>query len=109
MYGTIIRETGWTVRQLERQPVADVFDLLAHMADEPPAYVTLAAVHLDQSKRKSRTTTINETEQRAEMTELAAMFGQRPMPITPDVAHKLDEIARLEALFKKHPETLPNA
>ena len=34
----IIRETGWTVAEYRNQPMADVFDLIEHLNEQPPAY-----------------------------------------------------------------------
>lgn len=95
MYGSVIRETGWTVLQLERQPAADVFDLLGQMGEHPPAHIILAAVHLEQKSRKTKKNSPRDVQ------EVASMLGCRTLPITPEVRSQIDQIRHLEAAFHR--------
>ena len=93
VYGTLIRNAGWTFAQCDEQPAADVFTFLEHLADHPPDYVILAAVHLKPKGPGKLTDT--------EAAIASELFGPaQPMP-----AHIREQIEWAEAFNRKHPQT----
>jgi hypothetical protein len=66
VYGTLIRNTGWTFAECGEQPACDVFDFLEHLEEYPPDYVILAAVHLKPKAAKLKALT---EEQMAEQSQ----------------------------------------
>jgi hypothetical protein len=53
VYGTLIRNAGWTFAECGEQPACDVFDFLEHLQEYPPAYVILSAVHMKPKAKKA--------------------------------------------------------
>lgn len=78
MYGTLIRNAGWTFAECGEQPACDVFDFLEHLQEYPPDYVILAAVHLKPKSAKLKPLT---EEQMAEQSQqLRSMMPTAPVP-----------------------------
>ncbi|SEG56402.1 hypothetical protein SAMN05421819_3568 [Bryocella elongata] len=53
VYPTLARNTGWTYGHISEMPACDVIAFLEHLAEHPPDYVILGAVHLKQADRKT--------------------------------------------------------
>jgi hypothetical protein len=45
LYGTLVRNAGWTFYECSEQPAIDVFEFLDHLAAFPPDYVILAGYY----------------------------------------------------------------
>lgn len=69
-FGTVIRNTGWTYDQCRQQCAIDVFELLEHLGEHPPAYMILAALHL-----KPKAASVGEMDFAGQMHEVSAMMG----------------------------------
>lgn len=52
LYGTLIRTAGWTFEQCGEQSACDVFGYLEHLAEHPPEYLILAAVHMERKPKQ---------------------------------------------------------
>lgn len=78
MYATLVRNAGWTYAQCREQCAIDAFDFLNHLAEHPPDYVILAAVHMERKSKRG-----NEAETSKDLHELGAMMGSG-MEAAPD-------------------------
>lgn len=69
----MFRNAGWTWAECREQPAKVVFGLLKHLAQHPPCYLILAAVHLKPK-------TVAELDQES-VNDMQGMFGPvQPMP-----------------------------
>jgi hypothetical protein len=82
VYGTLIRNAGWTFAQCWDQPACDVFELLEHLQEYPPDYLILAAVHLKPKPQKKKPLT--DAEREAQREEMRSVFG-RSAPVPQDL------------------------
>jgi hypothetical protein len=78
VYGTLIRNAGWTFAECGEQPACDVFDFLEHLQDYPPDYVILAAVHLKPKAAKAKT--LNDAEMAEQSQQLRSMMPTAKAP-----------------------------
>ena len=80
----MIRETGWTITEYRQQPMGDVFDLVAHLHEEPPAYRILAWRYLKPKPSRSRSANPAPLD-RDSVKEITQTFGARPQAVPQDV------------------------
>ena len=78
MYGTLIRNAGWTFAECWEQPACDVFDFLEHLGEYPPDYVILEAVHLKLKQKKMPVLT--ESAMAEQSQQLRSMMPTAPLP-----------------------------
>ena len=78
MYGTLIRNAGWTFAECGEQSACDVFDFLEHLQEYPPDYVILAAVHMKPKPKKAKRMT--DEEMREQSQQMRAMLPTAPIP-----------------------------
>ena len=81
MYGTLIRNTGWTFQQCGEQPAVSCFDLLEHLADYPPDYIVLARHYGTGVPPKKQASSVEADPSTSDRQAAAGILGpSRPLP-----------------------------
>lgn len=79
-----------------RQPAKDVFDLIAHLNEEPPEYRILNWVHLEQKPKP-----LTEEQIQHQAHELSSMLGQRAGAIPEPMKEAMRWAEQQKALLNK--------
>ena len=97
VYGTLVRNAGWTFDQCDEQPVDRVFEFLEHLSEYPSADVILAARYLKPKAKKK----ISEQEFFGQVPELQSMLGNgAAQPIPDDLRDSLAWMEQQKKLMK---------
>jgi hypothetical protein len=79
LYGTLVRNAGWTFAECDEQPAVAVFEFLDHLEDCPPDYVILANYYGTPKRRYSKRAPEKAPEEGRQVVQ--AMLGpSRKMP-----------------------------
>ncbi|MDP9050468.1 MAG: hypothetical protein M3O31_07050 [Acidobacteriota bacterium] len=80
VYGTLIRNAGWTFAECWEQPACDVFEFLEHLAAYPPADVLMRLRYGIQPPRAKRSQA-DGSRRDENIRELGSFLGPaRPLP-----------------------------